>query len=56
MAKLDALDARMLAVSKTLINESHAAGIGPDRSAMKSYVDQQRVYRGTCVRDPGKIS
>ena len=56
VAKLDALDARMLAVSKTLINESRAAGIEPNRPALKSYIDQQRAYRGTCVRNPGKIS
>lgn len=55
VAKLDALDARMRAISKTLINESRAAGIGPDRSAMKSYIDQQRAYRGACVGDPGRI-
>ena len=56
VAKLDALDARMLAVSKTLINEFCAAGIEPNRPALKSYIDQQRAYRGTCVRNPGKIS
>ena len=56
VAKLDALDARMLAISKTLINDSRAAGIGPDRAELKQLVDQQRAYRGNCVRDLGKIS
>lgn len=56
VAKLDALDARMLAVSKVLINESRVAGIGPDGSSLKWSVDEQRTYRGACVRDPGKIS
>jgi hypothetical protein len=56
VAKLDALDARMLAVSKVLINDSRAAGIGADRPSMKRLVDEQRAYRGPCVRDPGNIS
>lgn len=55
VAKLDALNARMLAISKRLIDDTRDAGISPDRAELRHLVDQQRTYRGACVRDPGKI-
>lgn len=55
VARLDALDARILLDARALISYARDAGIGADRSLMKLLLDQQRSYRGTCVRDPGTI-
>lgn len=54
VAKLDALDARIMFLSHTLVADARKARIGPDPNALKVSLDQQRSYRGTCVRNPGK--
>jgi len=56
VASLDALDARILFTAHLLVDDARKAGIGPNRQALMSLLDQQRSYRGTCVRDPGKIA
>jgi hypothetical protein len=56
LARLDALDALIIFDSKVLIDDARKAGIGPDPQRLKDLLEQQRSYRGTCVRDPGKIS
>lgn len=56
LARLDALDALIIFDSKVLIDDARKADIGPDPQRLKELLDQQRSYRGTCVRDPGKIS
>lgn len=56
VARLNALDVRILFTTQILIDGAHAAGIRADRSTIKDLSDQQRTYRGTCVRDLGKVS
>jgi hypothetical protein len=52
VAKLDALDARMLYMAGLLLDEAKAAGIAPDPKVLREEIDQQRSYRGPCVREP----
>ena len=52
VARLDALDARMLYLARLLIDEARAAGISPDAQATHDNVAQQRNYRGACVTSP----
>lgn len=52
VAKLDALDARMLFQAKLLLDEARKAGIKPDPKVLREAIDQQRSYRGSCVREP----
>ena len=54
VAKLDALDARLSFESQLLLTEARQAGMAPTRRAVKEALDQQRAYRGTCVRQPGR--
>ena len=56
VARLDAIDARIWYTAKILIDDARKARIGPDLGELKQLLDQQRSYRGTCVRGPGKIS
>ena len=51
VAKLDALDARTLYLAHVLLDNARQAGIGPDPQQLREAIDQQRAYRGTCVRD-----
>jgi len=39
-----------------LVDDARKAGIGPDPKLLKQQLNQQRSYRGACVRDPGKVS
>jgi len=55
VASLDALDARIAFTAHILVDEARKAGIGPDRQYLKQLADQQRSYRGACVRYPGRI-
>jgi hypothetical protein len=52
VARLDALDALILLESRILIEGARDAGIHVDRSSLERLLDQQRSYRGTCVRNP----
>jgi hypothetical protein len=52
VAKLDALDARMLFEAHVLLNDSRLAGLAPDPTAVRQLLDQQRSYRGSCVAQP----
>jgi hypothetical protein len=56
VAKLNALDTRILFGARILIDDAREAGIGPDPKSLDILVDEQRSYRGSCVRDPGKIT
>lgn len=55
VAKLEDLDGIILLDARVFIDDARDAGIGPDRAALKRLLDQQREYRGECVRNPGKI-
>lgn len=52
VARLDALDARMLFLAHLLFDESRQAGIRPDAAAVQQAITQQRAYRGACVTPP----
>jgi hypothetical protein len=52
VAKLDALDARMLFQARLLLDDARKAGIKPDPKALRDAINQQRSYRGSCVREP----
>ena len=54
VARLDALDARILFDSRVLIDDAREAGIDADGPLMKQLLEEQRDYRGACVRDPFK--
>jgi hypothetical protein len=56
VARLDALDGIILLDARVLIDDARKAGIHADPTVLKGLVDEQRSYRGTCVRDPGKIA
>ena len=56
VASLDAIDALIVFDTGVLIQDAREAGIGPDPKRLKQLLDQQRSYRGACVRDPGKIT
>ncbi len=51
VAKLDALDASIVFDSRVLIEEARNAGLRPDPHWVKQMVDEQRAYRGACVKD-----
>lgn len=52
VARLDALDVHILYAGQLLIHEARQAGIHADPLLIKQLLDQQRAYRGACVRDP----
>lgn len=54
VAKLDALDARILFESQLLLADARTAGMVPDRHGLEEALDQQRTYRGACVRTPAR--
>ena len=51
VASLDALDARIVFTAHLLVDDARKAGIGADPKSLKQLLDQQRSYRGACVRD-----
>jgi len=55
VASLDALDASIVFTAHLLVDDARKAGIGPDPKLLKQQLNQQRSYRGACVRDPGNI-
>lgn len=52
VAELDGLDARLLFESQVLLSAARKAGMGPNPRSLKTAIDQQRSYRGSCVREP----
>lgn len=54
VAKLDGLNARIIFASRQILENAAKAGVKPDAKKMKVSLDQQRSYRGNCVREPAK--
>ena len=52
VAKLDALDARMLFQAQVLLKDARLSGLTPDPKGVRQSIDQQRSYRGNCVAEP----
>ena len=52
VAKLDALNARIMFESRQILDDAAKARVIPDAKLMKENLDQQRSYRGNCVRAP----
>ena len=52
VAKLDALDARILFEARSLLEDARKAGIRPDPLIVQKAINQQRAYRGPCVQSP----
>jgi hypothetical protein len=50
VAKLDALDARLLFQAQELLAAARKARITPDPQVVNELLKQQRSYRGSCVR------
>jgi hypothetical protein len=50
VARLDALDARMLFLAQVLLDNAREAGVVPDPQELRQTLDEQRSYRGACVR------
>lgn len=55
VARLDALDARILFDAHVLIDEARKSGINADPRTLRESLDEQRSYRGACVHNPGTI-
>ena len=54
VAKLGAVNARIVFQSREVLKNAADAGLSPDREQLKENLDQQRRYRGNCVRGPAK--
>ncbi len=54
VAKLGALNARIVFQSRLVLKNAADAGLSPDRERLKESLDLQRRYRGNCVRGPAK--
>lgn len=52
VAKLGALNARIVFQSRRLLKDAANAGLLPDPDLLKENLDEQRRYRGSCVREP----
>lgn len=52
VAKLDALNARIVFQSRLLLEKAADSGLSPDQQRLKESIDLQRRYRGSCVREP----
>jgi hypothetical protein len=52
VAKLGALNARIVFQSRRVLNDAAKAGLSPDPKHLKRNLDEQRRYRGNCVRPP----
>jgi hypothetical protein len=51
VARLDAIDARMLFLSQVLLDNAREAGVAPNPQQLRQTLDEQRSYRGSCVRN-----
>jgi hypothetical protein len=56
VTKLSALNARIVFQSEVVLENAADAGLTPDRAQLKENLDQQRRYRGNCVRAPAKLA
>lgn len=54
VAKLGALNARIVFQSRRLLKEAANAGLFPNREHLQESLDEQRRYRGNCVLGPAK--
>ena len=54
VAKLGAVNARMVFQSREVLKNAADAGLSPNPEQLKKNLDQQRRYRGNCVRGPAK--
>ena len=54
VAKLGAVNARIVFQSRLLLENAAEAGLSPDGARLKESLDQQRGYRGNCVRAPAR--
>jgi hypothetical protein len=52
VAKLAALNARIVFQSRKVLGNAADAGLSPNAQHLKENLDQQRRYRGNCVREP----
>jgi hypothetical protein len=50
VAKLDALDSRILYLVGILRSDARNANIAPDPNSVQKAITQQRAYRGPCVK------
>lgn len=56
VAQLGALNARIVFQSRRVLKNAADAGISPDMDRLKESMDEQRRYRGSCVREPAKAT
>jgi hypothetical protein len=56
VAKLSALNARIVFQSEVVLNNAADTGLSPDPKYLQESLDQQRRYRGNCVRVPAKLT
>ena len=56
VARLDALDALILFEARVLLDDAREAGLAPDLKLSQEGFEQQRYYRGTCVKPPSLSS
>lgn len=56
VAKLGALNDRIVFQSRRLLENAADAGLSPDRKLLKDNLDHQRRYRGNCVREPTNLA
>jgi len=54
VAKLGAVNARIVFQSREVLKNAAEAGLSPHPEQLKKNLDQQRRYRGNCVRGPAK--
>ncbi len=54
VAQLGAVNARIVFQSREVLNNAADAGLAPNPEQLKKNLDQQRRYRGKCVRGPAK--
>lgn len=52
VAKIGALNARIVFQSRLVLTNAAKIGLSPDRKTLRDNLDQQRRYRGNCVRQP----
>jgi hypothetical protein len=50
VAKLDALDSRILYLAQLFLTDAREAGIAPDPESVRKAIRQQKAYRGACVK------
>mgnify|MGYP003575430350 FL=1 len=56
VAKLGAVNARIVFQSRRILKDAADAGLSPDPEHLKESLDEQRRYRGNCVRGTAKLT